>query len=120
MDAPLAVDLRMAGLVEAWASGVAWEEVRAWAGLGWAALAWPAAVCCAALTPAAPAPPRRPLVQVMADCSLDDGDVARLLTRTVDLLRQVGFCDTLLPQLRRAARQAGAAMDRAPISDLVT
>ena len=23
------------------------------------------------------------------DCSLDDGDVARLLTRTVDLLRQV-------------------------------
>lgn len=29
-------------------------------------------------------------MQVMRDCSLDDGDVARLLTRTVDLLRQVG------------------------------
>lgn len=28
VDAPLSVDLRMAGLVEAWASGVAWEEVR--------------------------------------------------------------------------------------------
>lgn len=53
MNAPLSVDLRLAGLVEAWASGCSWEEV-------------------------------------MKDCSLDDGDVARLLTRTVDLLRQVG------------------------------
>lgn len=46
------MDLRLAGLVEAWASGCSWEEV-------------------------------------MRDCSLDDGDVARLLTRTTDLLRQV-------------------------------
>lgn len=32
---------------------------------------------------------------------------------------QVGYCDSLLPPLRRAARQAAAAMDRKPISDLV-
>ena len=32
---------------------------------------------------------------------------------------QVAYCDTLLPPLRRAARQAMAAMDRKPISDLV-
>jgi len=32
---------------------------------------------------------------------------------------QVGFCEPLLPPLRRAARQAAAAMDRKPISDLV-
>jgi len=31
----------------------------------------------------------------MKDCSLDDGDVARLLTRTVDLLRQVGAAAAL-------------------------
>jgi superfamily II RNA helicase len=27
--------------------------------------------------------------QATADCSIDEGDVARLLSRTVDLLRQV-------------------------------
>ena len=27
--------------------------------------------------------------EVMADCNLDDGDMARLLTRTLDLLKQV-------------------------------
>lgn len=32
---------------------------------------------------------------------------------------QVAFCEPLLPPLRRAARQAAAAMDRKPISDLV-
>ncbi|PSC72530.1 DEAD-box ATP-dependent RNA helicase chloroplastic isoform B [Micractinium conductrix] len=81
VQSPIAVDLRLAGLVEAWASGCSWEEV-------------------------------------MQDCSLDDGDVARLLTRTADMARQVAYCDTLLPPLRRAARQAMAAMDRKPISDL--
>jgi hypothetical protein len=35
------------------------------------------------------------------------------------MLRQVAFCDTLLPPLRRSARQAMVAMDRKPISDLV-
>ena len=54
VDAAIGVDLRLSGLVEAWASGVSWE-------------------------------------QLMADCAgLDDGDVARLLTRTMDMLRQVG------------------------------
>eukprot|EP00955_Chlamydomonas_euryale_P040893 351841-Chlamydomonas_euryale.AAC.9 len=48
----LLVDLRLAGLVEAWAAGATWA-------------------------------------QIMEDSSLDDGDVARLLMRTVDLLRQV-------------------------------
>lgn len=57
--------------------------------------------------------------QVMADCSLDDGDVVRLLSRTTDLCRQAAFCDALLPDLRRAARSAMCAMDRTPISDLI-
>jgi superfamily II RNA helicase len=55
----------------------------------------------------------------MSDCNLDDGDVARLLSRSVDLLRQVAHCEHLLPSVRASARKAGAAMNRAPISDLV-
>ncbi len=55
----------------------------------------------------------------MTDCSLDDGDVARLLNRTMDLLKQAGHCAPLLPGLRREARRAVHAMNRKPISDLV-
>lgn len=82
VEIPIAVDLRLAGLVEAWASGASWE-------------------------------------QVMSDCSLDDGDVVRLLTRTVDILRQIRHCQWLLPSVRTAARKAMVAMDRKPITELV-
>ena len=82
VDSPLAVDLRLSGVVQAWASG----------------LDWAAAV---------------------ADCALDPGDVARLMTRTVDLLRQAAHCDALPPGLRAAARRAAKACDRKPIADLV-
>ncbi|RMZ57279.1 hypothetical protein APUTEX25_004113, partial [Auxenochlorella protothecoides] len=57
--------------------------------------------------------------QLAADSSLDDGDVARLLMRTVDLARQAAHCEQLLPELRAAARKVVRAMDRSPISDLV-
>lgn len=80
LDVPLGVDLRLAGVVEAWASGVGWAEVT-------------------------------------ADCGLDDGDVARLLMRTVDTLRQAAFCEHL--PLKSVARKAASSMDRKPISDLV-
>ena len=55
----------------------------------------------------------------MQDCSVDDGDIARLLSRTVDLLRQVSYCSDLLPALRSNARRAKQAIDRPPISDLI-
>jgi superfamily II RNA helicase len=57
--------------------------------------------------------------EVTADCGLDDGDVARLLMRTVDTLRQAAYCEHLLKPLRQSARQAVGAMNRKPISDLV-
>ncbi len=57
--------------------------------------------------------------EVTADCGLDDGDVARLLMRTVDTLRQAAYCEYLLKPLRQSARQAVGAMNRKPISDLV-
>ena len=56
---------------------------------------------------------------ITADCGLDDGDVARLLMRTVDTLRQAGYCTHLLRPLRTSARAAASAMNRNPISDLV-
>lgn len=82
VEASLAVDLRLSGLVEAWVGGGSWE-------------------------------------QVTKDCSLDQGDTARLLSRTADLLRQVMHCSELLPDMRNAARRAAKSMDRPPISDLV-
>lgn len=82
VDMPVVIDIRMAGVVEAWASGIGWREIT-------------------------------------ADCGLDDGDVARLLMRTVDTLRQIAYCQHLLPGLRSSARMAARAMDRKPISDLV-
>ena len=54
----------------------------------------------------------------MADCSnLDDGDIARLLSRVADLLDQAAHCLALPGQLRTAARRAAEAMARAPITD---
>ncbi len=55
----------------------------------------------------------------MKDSSLDDGDIARLLSRTVDVLRHAHFCDGLLINTRIAARKAMRAMNRNPIADLV-
>lgn len=54
----------------------------------------------------------------MDDINLDDGDMARLLARTIDMLKQVVYCDHLLPYLKDAAKQALAGMDRKPVSDL--
>ncbi|KAK9815169.1 hypothetical protein WJX73_009621 [Symbiochloris irregularis] len=83
LNFPVEVDLRLAGIVEAWAAGSTWS-------------------------------------QVMSDCNLDDGDIARLLSRTIDLLRQAGHCSALLPGLRKAARVAAQAMTRRPITELVS
>ena len=58
--------------------------------------------------------------EVTGDCNLDDGDVARLLMRTVDALRQAAFCEHILPPLRSAAKTAARRMNRPPISDLIT
>lgn len=54
----------------------------------------------------------------MAGVDLDDGDMARLLARTVDVLRQMLFLEHLLPYLMGPARDAVRGMDRPPISDL--
>ena len=82
VDFGLCLDATLAGVVEAWASGVSWEDV-------------------------------------VRDCDLDEGDVARLLIRTVDTLRQASFCDGLGVGVGPTARRAARVMDRAPIADLI-
>ncbi|GLC66436.1 hypothetical protein PLESTF_000427200 [Pleodorina starrii] len=77
----LLVDLRFAGLVEAWASGATWS-------------------------------------QIMSDSNLDDGDMARLLIRTIDLLKQLQHNAHLLPELKEAAAEALRGMDRKPVAEL--
>eukprot|EP00884_Botryococcus_braunii_P013752 jgi/Botrbrau1/22378/Bobra.0002s0055.1 len=57
--------------------------------------------------------------QVVKDCTLDDGDVARLLSRTADLLKQAMHCPVLLTPLRDTARKAVKAMTRKPIRELL-
>ncbi|MEW5304338.1 MAG: hypothetical protein WDW36_006955 [Sanguina aurantia] len=81
----LAIDLRMSGIVEAWAAGATWAQVRV----------------------------------DHADSTMDDGDVARILIRTIDLLRQVVFNSTQLPYLKAAANEALKGMDRSPVAERV-
>lgn len=55
----------------------------------------------------------------MQDVTLEDGDIARLLIRTADMLRQVMHNDALLPDLRETAKIAFKGMDRKPVADMV-
>lgn len=57
--------------------------------------------------------------QLTADSNVDGGDVARLLNRTVDLLRQIQHCQTVGTTMRTAAREAVKSMSRIPITDVV-
>lgn len=56
LQIPCGLDSQFCGMVEAWASGLTWQEM-------------------------------------MMDCAMDDGDLARLLRRTIDLLAQVCMTD---------------------------
>ncbi|KAK3259489.1 hypothetical protein CYMTET_31515 [Cymbomonas tetramitiformis] len=82
MRKEVAVDVRLAGLVEAWASGADWT-------------------------------------QIMADTSLDEGDVVRVLRRTADFLSQLKLVPALSEGMRTSASQATRLVDRAPISELL-
>jgi superfamily II RNA helicase len=56
--------------------------------------------------------------EVIANTSLDEGDVVRVLRRTVDLLAQVPYCEAVSDQLRRNARRALLAINRFPVCEL--
>ncbi|XP_078174311.1 DEAD/DEAH box helicase isoform X1 [Carex rostrata] len=57
--------------------------------------------------------------EIMMDCAMDDGDLARLLRRTIDLLAQIPKLPDIDSTLQQNAQLASNVMDRSPISELV-
>ncbi|KAL1550934.1 DExH-box ATP-dependent RNA helicase DExH15 chloroplastic [Salvia divinorum] len=57
--------------------------------------------------------------EIMMECAMDEGDLARLLRRTIDLLAQVPKLPDVDPRLKSNAVKASSVMDRPPISELV-
>ena len=53
--------------------------------------------------------------QITASTNMDDGDIALLLSRTQDVLRQIYLSSYLLDPLKDAARSAYRSMNRKPI-----
>ena len=54
---------------------------------------------------------------LISNTSLDEGDVVRIMRRTVDLLAQVPYCEAVSEQLRSHARQALRAINRFPVAE---
>ena len=55
---------------------------------------------------------------MIANTSLDEGDVVRILRRTVDLLAQVPYCEAISEQLRSKARAALKSINRFPVCEI--
>ena len=56
--------------------------------------------------------------ELMMDCAMDEGDLARLLRRTIDLLAQIPKLPDIDSLLQKNATTASDVMDRPPISEL--
>ena len=56
--------------------------------------------------------------EVIAATSLDEGDVVRILRRTVDLLAQVPYAEAISDRLRSNARRALRAINRFPVCEV--
>ncbi|EEF42252.1 helicase, putative [Ricinus communis] len=56
--------------------------------------------------------------EMMMDCAMDDGDLARLIRQTIDLLAQIPKLPDIDPALQSNAKTAYDIMDRPPISEL--
>ncbi len=54
---------------------------------------------------------------LVANTSLDEGDVVRVMRRTIDLLAQVPYCELVTEQLRINARKALRVMNRFPVCE---
>lgn len=57
--------------------------------------------------------------EVCDNTSLDEGDVVRILRRTLDLLSQIPHVPHLSDYLRRNARRAIQLIDRFPVNEVV-
>ncbi|KDP21275.1 hypothetical protein JCGZ_21746 [Jatropha curcas] len=56
--------------------------------------------------------------EITMDCAMDDGDLARLIRRTIDLLAQIPKLPDIDPVLQSNAKTAYDILDRPPISEL--
>lgn len=56
--------------------------------------------------------------EMMMDCAMDDGDLARLIRRTIDILAQIPKLPDIDPVLQGNAKTASDILDRPPISEL--
>ena len=54
---------------------------------------------------------------LIANTSLDEGDVVRIMRRTIDLLAQVPHCIAISSQLKRNASEALKAINRFPVCE---
>jgi superfamily II RNA helicase len=59
-----------------------------------------------------------PWRDLIANTSLDEGDVVRVLRRTVDLLAQIPYCEAISERLRSNARKALKAINRFPVCEI--
>ena len=55
--------------------------------------------------------------ELIANTSLDEGDVVRIMRRTIDLLSQVPYCEAISEKLRSNARLALKAINRFPVCE---
>ena len=55
--------------------------------------------------------------RLMANTSLDEGDVVRVLRRTIDLLAQIPYCVATSKQLKRNAAKALHSLNRFPVRE---
>lgn len=56
-------------------------------------------------------------VELLRSTSVQEGDVCRIMRRTLDVLRQIQHLPVVSPDLKRNARRAIALLDRFPITD---
>ncbi|WP_320666946.1 DEAD/DEAH box helicase [Prochlorococcus sp. MIT 1307] len=55
--------------------------------------------------------------ELISNTSLDEGDVVRIMRRTIDLLSQVPYCEAISERLRSNARLAFQAINRFPVCE---
>ncbi len=55
--------------------------------------------------------------ELIFNTSLDEGDVVRIIRRTIDLLSQIQYCNGLSNKLKKNAKLTLKALDRFPVSE---
>jgi superfamily II RNA helicase len=98
---PIWLEYELIGLVEKWAEMGAKADTEAPAGFG---------------SPSK-ASDRSDWTELCSNTSLDEGDIVRVLRRTLDFLSQIPHVPHISDQLRTNARQAAAWMNRFPVNE---